>query len=147
MMYLRERIVLDALELLGVPYIWGGDDPDGLDCSGFIGYLLRKRNILPPGFDLWAQAYHNRWREFKVEGFLPATLAFYGKNPKKVVHVMLVVAPDICIGAVRGNKYIDTPERAASRKARVDWRRINYRDDLITICDPIEGEVSNGQQV
>lgn len=33
---LRESIVLDALRMTGVPYLWGGSSGNGIDCSGLV---------------------------------------------------------------------------------------------------------------
>lgn len=35
-----QEVVDAALSYLGVPYVWGGMDPDGFDCSGFTWWVL-----------------------------------------------------------------------------------------------------------
>ncbi|WP_254434107.1 C40 family peptidase [Halobacillus sp. Marseille-Q1614] len=35
-------IVAGALEYIGVPYVFGGETPDGFDCSGLIQYVFEK---------------------------------------------------------------------------------------------------------
>ena len=35
-----DAIVQEAIQFLGVPYVWAGDDPDGFDCSGFVMYVF-----------------------------------------------------------------------------------------------------------
>ena len=39
------KIVATAKQYLGVPYKWGGTDPSGFDCSGFVSYVLRCNGI------------------------------------------------------------------------------------------------------
>ncbi|MGG6468796.1 peptidoglycan-binding protein [Saccharococcus caldoxylosilyticus] len=43
------ELVADASELLGKPYVWGGQTPEvGFDCSGLIVYLFKKQGISLP---------------------------------------------------------------------------------------------------
>ena len=38
--------VLDiAQQYLGVPYVWGGEDPSGFDCSGLVQYVFRQVGV------------------------------------------------------------------------------------------------------
>jgi len=39
------QIVAKAEQYLGVPYEWGGTDPSGFDCSGFVYYVFRSLGI------------------------------------------------------------------------------------------------------
>ena len=45
---LRQKIVSDAKEHLGTPYVWGGSTPSGFDCSGFVQYVLKQNGITLP---------------------------------------------------------------------------------------------------
>jgi len=45
----RERVGQLSRQLLGIPYVWGGTDPDkGLDCSGFTQYVYKQMGISLP---------------------------------------------------------------------------------------------------
>jgi peptidoglycan DL-endopeptidase LytE len=43
------NLIADAAELLGTPYVWGGETPkSGFDCSGFLVYVFKKQGISLP---------------------------------------------------------------------------------------------------
>ena len=41
----RDKIILEVNKYIGVPYIWGGSDPDGFDCSGLVQWTIKKPTI------------------------------------------------------------------------------------------------------
>jgi hypothetical protein len=138
---MRDKALVLACQCLFVPYIWGGNSPEtGLDCSGFVIWVLNKIGLLPDGFDTNAQGLFRRWEEYKVEAPVPGCLIFYGTTQPslRIVHVMLAVNPVGCIGAVRGNNTCTSVEIADSRFARVDARLIDYRADRVAIVDPFK---------
>lgn len=81
----REQIVADALEMIGVPYLWGGSSANGIDCSGFAQLLHRQLGItLPRDADM--QYHAGR----KVEPpYRPGDLLFFGESgdDRSISHV------------------------------------------------------------
>jgi len=50
---LNDNIIQTSKRFQGVPYLWGGDTPQGFDCSGFTQYVFRLNGInLPRTADL-----------------------------------------------------------------------------------------------
>jgi cell wall-associated NlpC family hydrolase len=45
---LRSQIVNNAKKHLGTPYVWGGNQPGGFDCSGFTEYIYKQSGISLP---------------------------------------------------------------------------------------------------
>lgn len=44
----RKSIVSDAKKYIGVRYKYGGTDPNGFDCSGFVQFVYKKNGIIIP---------------------------------------------------------------------------------------------------
>ncbi|HEX6923022.1 MAG TPA: peptidoglycan-binding protein [Bacillales bacterium] len=42
------NLVVDAKQLIGTPYQWGGVSPAGFDCSGFINYVFQENGVNVP---------------------------------------------------------------------------------------------------
>lgn len=52
-----ERVAAYALRFQGVPYVWGGNDPSGFDCSGFVQYVYRASGVNLP---------RTTWEQYRV---------------------------------------------------------------------------------
>ena len=46
--YNKTQILNNAKEYLGGKYVWGGTQPKGFDCSGYIQYLYKKGGVALP---------------------------------------------------------------------------------------------------
>ncbi len=42
------RLLKSSLSYMGVPYVWGGEDPSGMDCSGFVQKVFTDHGIRMP---------------------------------------------------------------------------------------------------
>ncbi len=45
---LRAQVVFTAMQMVGVPYRWGGSTPQGFDCSGLVQYVYSNAGLRLP---------------------------------------------------------------------------------------------------
>lgn len=45
---LRTKVVFTAMQMVGVPYLWGGSTPTGFDCSGLVQYAYSNAGLQLP---------------------------------------------------------------------------------------------------
>lgn len=83
---LAQDIMLQALDLIGVRYRYGGKSPEtGLDCSGFIRYVFQQSlNISLPHN---AFAISKMGDEVQKEELKPGDLVFFNTLKRKFSHV------------------------------------------------------------
>jgi hypothetical protein len=84
----REKIVDYAKKQLGVPYTWAGNDPNGFDCSGFTGYVMKEF-----GKDLPRRAIeqYEASRKVKEKNVQKGDLIFFD-NGSGISHVGMIVS-------------------------------------------------------
>ncbi len=90
----QNALVYTAKRLLGVPYLWGGCSPFGLDCSGFVQTVYRLCGLVIPR-DADLQAEFHRVSEVDIEEAQPGDLIFFagGGDPhqRAITHVGMVI--------------------------------------------------------
>ncbi len=98
-----ETIERTARTFLGYPYLWGGNSPKGLDCSGFT-----KLVFFLNGIDLKRNADHQAQQGMSVpldpafSALMKGDLLFFGsasqgKKPERIVHVGLYLGDKLFI--------------------------------------------------
>lgn len=95
------EVVNIARTLLGIAYVYGGDDPSGFDCSGFTQYVFRKAGISLP-----RTASAQQREGTRVSNPQPGDLVFYGSP---AWHVGIYTGGDMMIDSPRTGK--STSER------------------------------------
>jgi cell wall-associated NlpC family hydrolase len=111
---LRDRVVQAGLDAVGTPYSWGGDDPDGFDCSGLVSFVYRK----VAGVTLPRRARDQRAVGKKVAAsqLLPGDLVFFKTRRRGATsHVGIYVGM---------NEFVHAPTRGST--VRVDKLNNTY---------------------
>lgn len=131
---IRQVIIRLALSSRGIPYIWGGALPaHGMDCSGFIVWLLQVAGVLQRG-DWTAQALSDVFGPPFTLGILeahPGDLAVFGSNRLHITHVMMLTDKDELTGSSGGNHTTTSRAEAERIGAGVHTRPLSYRKDLV----------------
>lgn len=90
-------IIKTAFTMMGIPYLWAGTSPKGMDCSGFVRTVLFMHDIIIPR-DASQQAYVGQHIDIAPDfsNLQPGDLIFFGRKAtvqrkERVVHVAMYV--------------------------------------------------------
>ncbi|EHN59900.1 NlpC/P60 family protein [Oenococcus kitaharae] len=78
-----KRTLANAVSLLNIPFVWGGNDQKGLDIPGFVAYLRLISGLSDIGDKVYVQAASLRQagrREKNYAQSLPGDLLFWGRK-------------------------------------------------------------------
>lgn len=128
-----------ALNFLGTPYIWGGNNIlEGLDCSGFMCEILRAFGLLgrsdANAQTIFATLELKGWANAETEckgAYHPGSVLFFGKDRKMITHVALAITSTEMIEAGGGNSKTLTAADAKKTGACIRIRPISNRKDFI----------------
>ena len=100
---LGSRAAKTALTMIGKPYRYGGNTPDGFDCSGLVQYSYGRVGImLPHGTKSLLAASYPISRKYLQRG----DLVFYTQEGKQSSHVALYVGGNQFVHAPSSGKYV-----------------------------------------
>lgn len=131
-----------AMSYVGLPYIWGGDDPvKGFDCSGLAQEILAAFGADPQG-DQSADALYRHFKRASSNQRKCGALAFFGTEAK-ITHVGVMVDSLRMIEAGGGGSKTLSREDAIAQNAYVRIRPINRRSDLVAVLYPAYSDTSS----
>jgi cell wall-associated NlpC family hydrolase len=122
-----DEMVALSKRFLGLPYLWGGMTPWGLDCSGFV-QLIYKMSGIPILRDADIQYEGSGLKPFdandeKVDGVAilrPGDLVFFGPAKDKITHVGMMLNSEDFINATTWQR----PVVQISHLSEAHWREI-----------------------
>ena len=97
-----ENVVKQAMHFLNTPYLWGGRNPYGMDCSGFVQISFKMIGIDLPR-DASQQINTGKIVDF-VDEAKPGNLAFFDNKEGEIIHVGIILSNNHiihCSGKVR----------------------------------------------
>ncbi len=127
-----DKLIETASRFIGVPYLWGGCSPFGIDCSGFV-QLVHKLHGISLLRDAPMQAGDHRCQPVARENVRTGDLVFFGKGKEPdvslVTHIGIAMDNDWFIhsggmGGVQVTRFDDPNSRYFKRY----WgaRRMRY---------------------
>lgn len=138
----REIMMKVAWHYLGTPYLWGGDDPSGFDCSGFACECLQSVGLIPHKTDFTAAGLYDKVKPGRVDmpwkDAKPGDLIFFqaGSVDERIIHVEIMVGPTHCIGASGGGSACVDAMEAWKRNAFIKVRPTDYRPFSAGVFNP-----------
>lgn len=140
----RRQIAIEhGLRFIGRPYIFGGQGPVGMDCSGLIVEICRAIGLIGRKVDLTAQMFFDKFKTHRVISPNPGAFVFFGRDERHITHIGMVVEIMPCgealvLEAAGGTRDTDTVDEAQARDAMVTIRPM--RGDILAFIDVFKQE-------
>lgn len=126
-----DAVVSEANKYLGTPYVWGGSDPSGFDCSGLVYYALNEAGITVPRTT--AQGYKDMATPVNEATAQPGDLIFFGTQGV-VDHVGIYMGNGQMINATGAR--VQITDINTRRAGIISWGRIGGSVQGISASSP-----------
>ena len=120
-----------AFRYVGKWYIWGGDDPDGFDCSGLVVECLKSVGLISEREDYTADELWKLFKDYQVQEPKRGCIVFYFIDTGRAYHVVICSTEFHCINADGGNSKCKTIADAKKYDAFIKERPIDKRSGRI----------------
>ena len=114
----RAAVVNTAIDMVGVPYRYGGKSPRGFDCSGLVVYSYAKAGY--SGLPHSASRLADLSRPVGLEDLEPGDLMLFELTGKKASHVGIYVGD---------RRFVHAPS-SGGRVEIVDFDHVYWRDHI-----------------
>jgi cell wall-associated NlpC family hydrolase len=101
------EIALRAISQLGKPYVWGGADLTGFDCSGLVRFIYDQVGIPVPRT---AAEQYSAARPIELRGLEPGDLLFFRTQGQRISHVAIYTGEGRFIHAPRSGQPVEFRE-------------------------------------
>lgn len=133
-MILTTLLSLSVYSYINVPYKWGGNNYDGLDCSGLV--LKSLNDVGVTLVDMTSQdIYYWATKKKQFQSCEPNAdcVLFFGRNTSNITHIGIAISENFYIEAGGSDRrsLSMTKKQLADRDARVRMKPIKYRSDLV----------------
>jgi cell wall-associated NlpC family hydrolase len=98
------EIALRAISLLGKPYVWGGADLTGFDCSGLVRFIYDQVGIAVPRT---AAEQYSAAKPIALRGLEPGDLLFFRTQGQRISHVAIYTGEGRFIHAPRTGQPVE----------------------------------------
>jgi cell wall-associated NlpC family hydrolase len=98
------EIAMRAISLLGRPYVWGGADLTGFDCSGLVRFIYDQVGIPVPRT---AAEQFSAAKPIQLTGLEPGDLLFFRTHGQRISHVAIYTGEGRFIHAPRSGQPVE----------------------------------------
>jgi murein DD-endopeptidase len=99
-----DDIALRAIALLGKPYVWGGADLSGFDCSGLVRFIYDQVGIAVPRT---AAEQFSAAKPIELAGLKPGDLLFFRTQGRRISHVAIYTGEGRFVHAPRTGQPVE----------------------------------------
>ena len=123
----KQAFMITVESHLNTPYLWGGDNFSGLDCSGLVVEGLKACGRIGSKEDYSADMLWCKYPHHRVNKPKRGALIFWFNDKGKATHVAIAVNDFFCLTADGGGSKTKTVEDAIKQNAFIKIRPISHR--------------------